>query len=137
MGEHVITWEQISKVAHEAVGKIIEEKRRAYHMLREGEDLPGIWPEFFLYHDLSWSVGYKPEGHVISKVMVQDYTTAELIDALEPWLMPGWTLLRARQVVPAGPAVDKHAVSDPIAGERVRASLPRKKKQKRQKVAAF
>ncbi len=78
-----IPYTDINKIAYEACPKIREKRKEALAFLKGGFDLPGIWPMFYLYKDLTWSVGYNQEiKELISQTMVDILYESTLIEAI-------------------------------------------------------
>ncbi len=80
----------ISSTALEAVankgGKLAsEEYHKTVSLCVRHKDLPGIWPKFYLYSDMTWDIGYEPRTAVeaIAVVDIKDFTARELLVALE------------------------------------------------------
>ena len=131
-----ITYEDIYKIAHEACPKIREKRRETFTTLREGFDLPGGWPVFYLYQDLTWSIGYNPEAKsVISLTMVDNHNEITLIEAVKLNLKSDYSI-GERKVIPQDHSVKEQKVKeddplDPLEVKQESSDKHPKKKDKR------
>lgn len=71
-------------IVSKASKAVASEYHKAISMCVRGKDLPGLWPKFYLYTDLTWTVGYEPtEGLIVlGSLDVKDRGSREMLDDL-------------------------------------------------------
>lgn len=93
----VISKEKLVDICYSARPVILEARKAAYALCRQGVDLPGLWPHFYLYPDLSWTVGYPsifvdPNKICIATLMVEDFSHMGLMSSIEINLLHGYMI---------------------------------------------
>lgn len=79
----IISLHDFQELVNKACKHICDEYHKAVSMCVRGKDLPGLWPRFYLYSDLTWNVGYEPTAEVIAFLDAKDFSTADLASSLE------------------------------------------------------
>lgn len=79
MSKIVVSLHDLRSLTNTVTKHINDEYVKTYRLCQLGKDLPGIWPKFYLYVDLTWSIGYEVKTELellcsmdIAKISPQD-----------------------------------------------------------------
>lgn len=120
----IIALHDLQEVANKASKQVCEEYHKTVLLCMRQKDLPGIWPRFYLYSDLTWNIGYEATAELLASIDVKEFTSRELLDTLEVELTCNHHEIN-RLVPTASPKVDDEHKADPKVAHHRRTAKPR------------